>query len=195
MPLTRAQKEEQVKFLNERFANDEIVIVTQNEGLTVSEVTELRAKLREQGASFKVPKNTLAKRALEGTQYEQISDMFTGPVGIATGEDPVAAAKAAQEFCKGHKKFVIVGGAMGNVKLDPAAVEQLSKLPSLDELRAKLVGLIQAPATKVATVSLILFFNSLGFCFTVIACRSTTQKMHLLSPSLFKSTKFFIAPK
>ncbi len=152
MPLTRAQKEEQVKFLNERFANDEIVIVTQNEGLTVSEVTELRAKLREQGASFKVPKNTLAKRALEGTQYEQISDMFTGPVGIATGEDPVAAAKAAQEFCKGHKKFVIVGGAMGNVKLDPAAVEQLSKLPSLDELRAKLVGLIQAPATKVATV-------------------------------------------
>jgi large subunit ribosomal protein L10 len=152
MPLTRAQKEEQVQFLNERFANDEIVIVTQNLGLTVSEVTELRTRLRELGASFKVPKNTLAKRALQGTQYEQIEDLFSGPVGIATSADPVGAAKATQEFSKDHKKFVIIGGAMGNVKLDPAAVEQLSKLPSLDELRSKIIGLIQAPATKVATV-------------------------------------------
>ena len=152
MGMSRAQKQSEVSDLKQRFEDGEVVIVTHYSGLSVSEVTDLRAKLRAEGASFKVTKNTLARRALEGTRYEQIADMFTGPTGVTTSNDPVSAAKATQAYAKENNKLVILGGAMGEKKLSAAEVEQLSKLPSLDELRGTIVGLLVAPATKVARV-------------------------------------------
>ncbi len=152
MGMSRAQKTEEVAELNARFNEEEVVIVTHYSGLSVEQITDLRAKLGEEGANFKVTKNTLAKRALEGTRYQQIADLFTGPTGIATSKDPVSTAKVTQAFAKDNEKLVILGGAMGDKVLTSEEVEQLSKLPSLDELRSKLVGLLVAPATKVARV-------------------------------------------
>ncbi len=152
MGMSPAQKKDDVAALNERFANDEIVVLTHYSGLTVAEITELRNALRAEGASFKVTKNTLAKRAVQGTKFEGMADMFTGPTGVATSQDPVAAAKVTQKFAKDHDKLIIVGGALGEQLLDEAGVKQLASLPSLDELRAKLAGLLAAPATKVARV-------------------------------------------
>lgn len=152
MPMTRERKEQEVEALKERFENNETMIITHNLGLTVSQMTELRNELRKEGASFKVTKNTLAKRAIVGTQFEKLGDMFSGPTGVAMSQDPVAAAKAVQKFAKENKKLVILGGAMGSNVMDVKGVEQLSKLPSLDELRSKLVGILKAPATKVAGV-------------------------------------------
>ena len=150
MGMSRAQKKTEIQSLNERFANDELVVVTHYSGLTVKEMADLRAGLRSEGASFKVTKNTLAKITLKGTKFEAISDMFTGPTGVATSQDFVAAAKAAYKFAKGNDKLIILGGALGELVLDAAGIEALAKLPSLDEVRSKLVGLLQAPATKLA---------------------------------------------
>jgi large subunit ribosomal protein L10 len=152
MSMNRAQKEAEVKELHDRFANDEIVVVTHNTGLTVSQMTKLRSDLRAEGASFKVTKNSLAKIALKGTKFEPIAELFTGPVGIATSKDPVVAAKVAHNFSKENGKLVILGGALGELVLDAAGVERLAKLPSLDEIRSMLIGLLQAPATKIAGV-------------------------------------------
>lgn len=148
MGMSRAQKQAEIEVLQNRFANDEIVVVTHYKGLSVSEMTQLRSSLREHGASFKVTKNSLAKIALKGTQFEQISDMFVGPTGVASSKDPVAAAKAAHEFAKKNDKLVILGGALGEQLLDVKGVEALAKLPSLDEIRSKLVGVLQAPLSK-----------------------------------------------
>tara|TARA_B100001989_G_scaffold225915_2_gene181235 strand:+ start:3961 stop:4476 length:516 start_codon:yes stop_codon:yes gene_type:complete len=150
MGMSRAAKEAEIKALNERFANDELVVVTHYSGLSVSDLNDLRGKLREEGASFKVTKNTLAKLAIKGTKYEGLDEMFSGPTGVASSQDPVAAARVAHKFAKDNDKFVILGGAMGEIILDAAGVEALAKLPSLDEIRSKLVGLLQAPATKLA---------------------------------------------
>lgn len=152
MAMTRERKEQEVAALKERFENNETLIVTHNLGLTVTQMTELRNELRKEGASFKVTKNTLAKRALEGTQFAELGDMFSGPTGVAMSQDPVAAAKAVQKFAEGNKKLVIVGGALGSQIMDLKGIEQLSKLPSLDELRSKIVGVLKAPAQKVAGV-------------------------------------------
>ena len=152
MGMNRAQKEQEIKDLNVRFEESEVVVLTHYSGLTVKQMADLRGKLREEGAYFKVTKNTLAKRALKGTQYEQLEGMFSGPTGVATSQDPVAAAKAAQAFAKDNDKLVILGGAMGEIMLDADAVKQLASLPSLDELRSKIVGLLVAPATQVARV-------------------------------------------
>lgn len=152
MGMSRAQKEDEIKELNERFTNDELVVVTQYSGLTVSEMTDLRAQLRAEGASFKVTKNSLTKLAIKGTQFEQLGDLFTGPTGVASSQDPVAAAKVAHKFAKDHNKLIIIGGALGDMVLDAAGVEAIAKLPSLDEIRSKLVGLLQAPAQKIAGV-------------------------------------------
>ena len=130
-----------------------MVGVTRNHGLTVAQSTALRGKMRDAGATYKVSKNKLAKIALDGTDYLSIGDMLTGPVGLASSIDPVAAAKVAVEFAKTNDKFEIVGGAMGATALDVAGVQALATLPSLDELRAKIVGLIVAPATKIATIA------------------------------------------
>ena len=150
MGMSRAQKEAEVTALNERFANDEIVVVTHYSGLTVKELETLRGDLRKEGASFKVTKNSLAKLAIKGTKFEGIVGMFTGPVGIATSADPVAAAKVAHKFAKDNDNLKILGGALGEQVLDTKGIEALAKLPSLDEVRSKLVGLLQAPATKLA---------------------------------------------
>jgi large subunit ribosomal protein L10 len=152
MGMTRAQKQDEIKFLNEKLTESRLIVLAHNEGLTVKQMTELRAQLRENGAGFKVVKNSLATLAAKGTNYEGITDLFKGPVGMAYSEDAVAAAKVTQKFAKDNKKFVIIGGGLGTQVLDAAGVEALSKLPSLDELRGKLVGLIQAPATKIAGV-------------------------------------------
>ena len=152
MGMTREAKEVEIKALNERFSNDELVVVTHYSGLTVADLSELRGKLREGDAEFKVTKNSLAKLALKGTKFEQISDMFTGPTGVATSKDSVAAAKAAYNFAKDNEKLVILGGALGAKLLDAKEIEALAKLPSLDEIRSKLVGLLVAAPTKLAGI-------------------------------------------
>ena len=152
MSMNRAQKAAEVKELQDRFNNEDMIVVTHYSGLTVSQVTKLRSDLRKEGASFKVTKNSLAKIAIKGTKFEPLADMFTGPTGIATSKDPVAAAKATFNFAKTNDKLIILGGILGDKVLDANAVKQLAQLPSLDALRSKLVGLLQAPATKIAGV-------------------------------------------
>jgi large subunit ribosomal protein L10 len=151
--MDRAQKKELVASLNRVFSETGVVVITRNHGLTVAQVTELRNKMREAGASYKVAKNKLARIALEGTTYAPIRDMLVGPTALATSDDPVAAAKAAYDFAKSNDKLEIVGGAMGDTLLDANGVKQLASLPSLDELRGTLVGLISAPATKLARIA------------------------------------------
>ena len=150
--MDRAQKSEQVAALNRTLNETSVVVVTRNLGMTVAQSTALRVKMREAGASYKVTKNSLARIAAEGTPYVSLSDLLVGPTALATSVDPVAAAKVAVEFAKTNDKLEIVGGAMGDTVLDIAGVKALAALPSLDELRAKIVGLIQAPATKVVSV-------------------------------------------
>ncbi|HEX8655243.1 MAG TPA: 50S ribosomal protein L10 [Allosphingosinicella sp.] len=148
--MDRAQKAEQVAALKQTFSEASVVVVTRNLGLTVAQSTALRNRMRDAGARFKVTKNTLTLIALEGTPYAPIGDLLTGPTALATSDDPVAAAKVAVDFAKTTDRFEIVGGAMGDTVLDLAGVRALAELPSLDELRARIVGLIQAPATKIA---------------------------------------------
>ena len=130
-----------------------VVVVTRNHGMTVAQSTTLRNRMRDAGATYKVSKNKLARIALDGTDYGSVSDMLTGPVGLATSIDPVAAAKVVVDFAKTTDKFEIVGGVMGGTVLDVNGVKALAELPSLDELRAKIVGLINAPATKLAQLA------------------------------------------
>ena len=151
--MDRSQKAESVASLNATFNEVGVVVITRNLGMTVAQSTALRGKVREAGASYKVAKNRLAKLAIKDTQYEGLDDLFTGPTALATSVDPVAAAKAVVDFAKTTDKIEIVGGAMGTQLLDEAGIKALASLPSLDELRAKLVGLVQAPATKLAQLS------------------------------------------
>ena len=148
--MDRAQKAERVAELKQTFNEANLVVVTRNLGLTVAQSTDLRNRMRDAGARFRVSKNRLALIALEGTAYQSISALLNGPTALATSTDPVAAAKAAVDFAKINDRLEIVGGAMGETILDVNGVKALAALPSLDELRAKLVGLIQAPATKIA---------------------------------------------
>ena len=147
--MDRSQKAESVAALNAVFNEVGLVVVTRNLGLTVAQSTALRGKMRDAGASYKVSKNRLAKLALKDTQYEGLGEHLTGPVALAWSTDPIAAAKAAVEFAKTNDKLEIVGGSMGGQLLDEAGIKALASLPSLDELRAKLIGLVNAPATKV----------------------------------------------
>jgi len=151
--VDRAQKAAAVDELHKTFKETESIVVTQYSGLTVGQVTELRVKMRAAGVSYKVSKNRLALRALKGTRYEGIGPMLKGPVGIATSKDPVSASKIAWNFSKDNEKLVIIGGALGDKLLDKSSIEMLSKLPSLDELRAKLLGMLQTPAQRLAVLS------------------------------------------
>jgi large subunit ribosomal protein L10 len=151
--VNRTEKKEAVGVLHDVFQNNELVVITHYSGLTVSELTELRAKMREAGASFKVTKNRLAQRALQGTKFEQLADVFTGPTAMAVSQDPIAAAKVAYEYAQDNSKLVIVGGAMGDKFLDAQAIETLAKLPSLDEVRAMLLSMLVTPATRLAVLS------------------------------------------
>lgn len=150
--MDRKEKSEVVSALNASLQQMGAVIVTRNLGMTVAQSTDLRQKMREAGAAYKVTKNRLAKIAVQDTDYAGLADMLTGPVGLATSADPVAAAKVAVDFAKTNDRLEIVGGAMGAQVLDAEGVKALASLPSLDELRAKIIGLVQAPATKLATV-------------------------------------------
>ena len=152
MGMSRAQKEAEIKELNERFANDELVVVTHYSGLTVKQMSDLRSELRKEGASFKVTKNTLAKIAIKGTKFENIADLLSGPTGVATSQDAVAAAKVTHKYAKDNDKLIILGGALGEKVLNVSEIEALAKLPSLDEVRSKIVGLLVAAPTKLAGV-------------------------------------------
>ncbi len=151
--MNREEKQELVSDLGGLFEETGIVVVTQYKGLTVAEVSDLRAKVREAGAGFRVTKNRLTRLALAGTKFESLSDLFTGPTAIAYSNDPVAAAKAAVEFSKKNEKLIIIGASMGAEVLNVESVKTLATLPSLDELRAKIVGIIQTPATRIAAVT------------------------------------------
>lgn len=151
--MDRAQKAEAVSTLNATLSSAATVVIVRNLGLTVAQSTALRQQMRDAGASFKVTKNRLANIALEGTAYTGLAELLTGPTALATSTDPVAAAKVAVEFAKTNDKLEIVGGGMGNTVLDVNGVKALASLPSLDELRAKIVGLVQAPATKLAQIT------------------------------------------
>jgi large subunit ribosomal protein L10 len=148
--MDRAQKKDAVAQLKQTFNETSVVVVTRNLGLTVAQSTDLRNRMRDAGARYKVAKNTLTLIALEGTTYAPLSDLMTGPTALATSPDPVAAAKAAVDFAKTNDRLEIVGGAMGETVLDADGIKALASLPSLDELRARIVGLVQAPATKIA---------------------------------------------
>ena len=151
--MDRSQKAESVAFLSGVFNEAGAVVITRNLGMTVAQSTALRNKIREAGATYKVAKNSLAKLAVTGTDYEGLGDLFTGPTAIAASVDPVAAAKAVVEFAKTTDKIEIVGGAMGSQVLNEAGVKALASMPSLDELRGTLIGLIHAPATKIAQLT------------------------------------------
>ena len=150
--MDRNDKEGWVASLKHVFEEASLVVVTHYSGLTVAQMTDLRGQMRKAGANFKVTKNRLTRLALEGTNFQDLSDMFTGPTAIAYSVDPVSAAKVAVNFAKDHEKLVVLGGAFNGQLLDVAGVSTLAKLPSLDELRGQLVGILNAPATRISSV-------------------------------------------
>ena len=151
--MNRQEKAELIETLQTTLNDSTTVVVAHQVGMTVAESSDLRAKMREAGAGFKVTKNRIAKLALNDTPHTALESLFTGPTAIGTSADPVAAAKVLVEFAKDNNKLTIVGGSMDGKSLDKAGVEALAKLPSLDELRGKLVGILQAPAAKLARVA------------------------------------------
>ena len=150
--MEKAKKAEVVEDLNGLFAKAGSVVVAHYSGMTVAQMGDLRARMRAAGASFKVAKNRLAVRALKGTPVEGIAHLFKGPTGIAVSDDPIAASKVAVAYAKDNNKLVILGGSVGVTTLDVNGVKALASLPSLNELRGKIVGLLVAPATKIAGI-------------------------------------------
>ncbi len=151
--MERTEKKAFVTTLHDVLEQTSVVVVAHYSGLTVAQMQALRKQMREAGATVQVTKNRLTKIALEGTELASVARLLKGPTLLAYSQDPVAAPKAAVAFAKDHDKLVILGGAMGKTALDPDAVKSLATLPSLDEMRAKLIGLIQAPATKLAQLT------------------------------------------
>ena len=150
--MDRAQKQASIEDIKGVFAGAGAVVVTHNLGLTVAEMTDLRLRLRKEGAKLKIVKNTLVQKALDGSVGEAGDALFKGPVAIAYAADAVSAAKVSTQYAKDNDKFTVIGGVMGEVVLDQKGISALATLPSLDELRGKIVGLLQAPATKIAGV-------------------------------------------
>jgi large subunit ribosomal protein L10 len=150
--LDRTEKREFVAGLAAALADVSMVVVTQNQGLTVAEATVLRRRMRDAGATFKIAKNRLAHLALEGTRFDGLKPMLKGPTALAWSKDPVAVAKAAVEFAKTNEKLVLIGGALGTQMLDVSGIKALAELPSLDTLRAGLLGMLNTPATRLASV-------------------------------------------
>lgn len=150
--MDRSQKQKLVDTLHHALSDTVCVVVTHQNGMTVEEVTTLRRQMRAAGAGFKVTKNRLARRALEGTKFERLSPLFKGPTAIAYSRDPVAAAKVAVEFADKNEKLQIIGGSLETQQLDAKGVKALATMPSLDTLRGKLLGLLQTPATRIAGV-------------------------------------------
>jgi large subunit ribosomal protein L10 len=150
--LNRAEKAEFIQSLAAVFADTSFVLVSRNNGLTVADVSDLRRRMRAAGATYKVAKNRLATRAMDGTRFQGVAPLMKGPTALAWATDPVAVAKTAVEFARTNDKFVILGGALGTQALNPDGVKALAELPSLETLRAQLLGLIQTPATRIAGV-------------------------------------------
>jgi large subunit ribosomal protein L10 len=150
--VLRAEKLEIVESLRGVFAGAGVVVVTHFQGLNVADVTELRRGMRDAGATFRVTKNRLAKIALAETSFDPLADLFTGPTAIAYSEDPVAAPKAVVDFAKKNDKLVVMGGGLDGNLLTAAEVKALASLPSLDELRAKIIGMINTPAQRIASI-------------------------------------------
>ena len=150
--MERADKREFVASLAETLGQTSFVLVAQNKGLTVAAVDDLRRKMRAAGATYRVAKNRLATLAIDGTRFQGISPLLKGPTALAWSVDPVAVAKTAVEFAKTNDKFVVLGGALGTQTLDATGIKALAELPSLETLRAQLVGLIQTPATRIAGI-------------------------------------------
>ena len=151
--MNREEKSQLLSELNELFSGSELIVVAHYKGLTVKEVSELRDKIREAGAGFRVTKNRITRLALKGTKFEGIADLFTGPTAIAFANDPISACKVCVEFAKNNEKLVVIGGAMGTGVLSLAEINKLATIPSLEELRAKIIGLLQAPAAQLARVT------------------------------------------
>ena len=151
--MKREEKQELITELNGVFKNSALVVVVLNKGLTVADVTELRNNIRKDGAKYRVAKNRLAKIALAGTPCEGMADLMVGPTAIAYSEDAIAASRAVVKMAKENDKLVVIGGVMNGEKIDAAKVAQLASLPTLDELRGKLVGLLQAPAGQLARLA------------------------------------------
>lgn len=151
--MDRAKKAIVVDERNKAYGDTEAIVVARNDGLDAAVLTAIRVGARANGVDYKVSKNRLVLRALKGTRFEGIGHMLKGPIAIATSKDPVAAAKVLCGFAKNNEKLVIIGGALGDKVLDKAAIEALSKLPSLDELRGRFVGLLQTPAQRLATLA------------------------------------------
>ena len=151
--MNREEKTELLNMLHEVLSNAESVVITEYLGLTVAEADELRNKVRDAGASLRVTKNRIARLAVKDTKFEGLADLFKGPVAMAYANDPIAACKACVEFAKNNEKLVIVGGALSDKALTLDEIKELAAIPSMDELRAKLVGLLQAPAAKLARVT------------------------------------------
>ena len=150
--MDRTEKREFVASLASVFAETSMVVVTRNNGLTVAEVTDLRRRMRASGSSFRVAKNRLTNLALDGTRFDGLKPLLKGPTALAWSMDPVAVSKAAVEFAKINEKFVVVGGALGTQTLDASGIKALSELPSLDALRAGLLGMLATPATRIAGI-------------------------------------------
>ena len=150
--VNRTEKTELIETLQSTFNASTTVVVAHQVGMTVAESGALRQKMRDAGAGLKVTKNRIAKLALKGTRYEDLDSIFTGPTVVGTSEDPVAAAKILVDYAKENPKITIIGGSMDGKNLDKAGVEALAKMPSLDELRGRIVGLVQAPAAKIVRV-------------------------------------------
>ncbi len=151
--MNREEKAQLLSELNELFNNSEVVVVSHYKGLTVAEVSELRNNVRKAGAGFKVTKNRITRLALKGTKFEGLIDLFKGPTAIAFASDPISACKACVEFAKTNEKLLIVGGAMGTGVISIDEIKKLASIPSMDELRAKIIGLLQAPAAQLARVT------------------------------------------
>lgn len=143
--MNREEKSQLLSELNELFSNSEVIVVSHYKGLTVKEVSELRDRIRTAGAGFRVTKNRITRLALKGTKFEGLADLFTGPTAIAFANDPISACKACVEFAKENEKLIVVGGAMGTGVISIDEIKKLASIPSMDELRAKIIGLLQAP--------------------------------------------------
>ncbi len=151
--MNRDEKAQLLNELKQLFESAEVVVVSHYKGLTVAEVSELRDGIRQAGASFRVTKNRITRLALKDTKFAELADLFTGPTAIAFANDPISACKACVEFAKGNDKLVILGGAMGTGVISVEEINRLASIPSVDELRAKIIGLLQAPASQLARVT------------------------------------------
>ena len=151
--MNREEKTQLLAELNELFNNAETIVVSHYKGLTVEEVSALRDNIRKAGAGFRVTKNRITRLALRGTKFEALSDLFVGPTAIAFANDPISACKACVEFGKTNEKLLVIGGAMGTGVLSVEEINRLATIPSMDELRAKIIGLLQAPGAQLARVT------------------------------------------